>query len=176
MTHPLQLHAEEKARAARRGYASILPVPVEAIVKKYGIRTELAPLDDELSGMSLIKDGVAVIVLNSVHHPNRRRFTLSHELGHHLLHREYLTNNVHVDKVVLNRNEISSLAIDPKEMQANAFAAELLMPEAELKRYRSIDLNDDEFVSQLARKLKVSVTALAYRLANLGVSHSAVGT
>lgn len=176
MTHPLQLDAEEKARAARRGFAGTFPVPIEAIAKREGIRIELASLDDELSGMSFIKNGVAVIVLNSNHHPNRRRFTLAHELGHHVLHKDYLTNNVHVDKVILNRDEVSSQGVDPKEMQANAFAAEILMPAAELMRYRSIDLNNEEFLQRLAKQLKVSVTALAYRLSNLRGTYSGVRT
>lgn len=89
------------------------------------------------------------------------------EIGHHVLHVSYLTNNVHVDKIVLNRDELSSQGLDTKEIEANAFAAELLMPEAELRRYRTIDLNDDEFMLRLAKKLRVSVTALTYRVINL---------
>jgi len=161
--------AEMKAKAARRGYGGILPVPLEQIAKREGIKIELAPLDDDLSGMSFIKNGVAVIVLNLNHHPNRRRFTLAHEIGHHLMHVSYLTNNVHVDKIVLNRDPVSSQAVDRREMEANAFAAELLMPEAELRKYQNVDFNDDTFLYSLARKLKVSVTALTYRLINLGM-------
>lgn len=160
--------AKNKAKAARRGYTGILPVPLEQIARREGIKVELAPLDDDLSGMSFIKNGVAVIVLNLNHHPNRRRFTLAHEIGHHLMHVPYLTNNVHVDKIVLNRDEVSSQGVDIKEVQANAFAAELTMPEAELRRYHTVDLNDDTFLFALAKKLKVSVTALTYRLINLG--------
>src|SRR3546814_596320 len=92
------VETERKAKAARRGYSSVLPVPIEQIAKREGIKVELATLDDELSGMSFIKNGVAVIVLNLSHHPNRRRFTLAHEIGHHLMHVPYLINNVHVDK------------------------------------------------------------------------------
>jgi len=161
--------AENKAKAARRGYAGILPVPLEQIAKREGIKIELTPLDDDLSGMSFIKNGVAVIVLNLNHHPNRRRFTLAHEIGHHLMHVSYLTNNVHVDKSVLNRDNVSSQAVDLKEIEANAFAAELLMPEIELRKYQHVDFNDDAFLYALAKKLKVSVTALTYRLTNLGM-------
>jgi Zn-dependent peptidase ImmA (M78 family) len=160
--------AESKAKAARRGYTGVLPVPLEQIARREGIKIELALLDDDLSGMSFIKNGIAVIVLNLNHHPNRRRFTLAHEIGHHVMHVPYLTNNVHVDKIVLNRDDISSQGVDVKEVQANAFAAELLMPESELRRYHTVDLNDDEFLYSLAKKLKVSVTALTYRLINLG--------
>jgi Zn-dependent peptidase ImmA (M78 family) len=161
--------AEAKAKIARRGYIGVLPVPLEQIARREGIKVELTPLDDDLSGMSFIKNGVAGIVLNLNHHPNRRRFTLAHEIGHHLMHMPYLTNNVHVDKIVLNRDVVSSQAVDRREMEANAFAAELLMPEAELRRYHTVDLNDDDFLYALSKKLKVSVTALTYRLIKLGM-------
>lgn len=169
MSSNLAKEAEARAKAARWGFSSILPVPLEQIAKREGIKIELAPLDDELSGMSFVKNDIAVIILNLNHHPNRRRFTLAHEIGHHLLHKSYLSNNVHVDKIVLNRDVMSTQGIDVKEMQANAFAAELLMPESELRRYRIVDLNDDASLNDLAKKLKVSVTALTYRLINLGM-------
>lgn len=161
--------AQVRAKNARKGFIGILPVPLEQIARRERIKVDLVPLDDELSGMSFIKNDLAVIVLNLNHHPNRRRFTLAHEIGHHLLHKPYLTNNVHVDKIVLNRDVVSAQGLDTKEMEANAFAAELLMPESELRRYHTVDLNDDDFLSTLAKKLKVSVTALTYRLINLGM-------
>lgn len=168
MSDSWQEEALAKARAARRGFNAVLPVPIEKIASKHGIKIETAYLDDELSGMSFVKDGVSVVVVNGNHHPNRRRFTIAHELGHHFLHRSYLENNVHVDKAILNRNEISSQGIDKKEIEANTFAAELLMPAAELARFHSVDFNDDAFIFALSKKMKVSVSALTFRLANLG--------
>lgn len=161
----------EAARLRKKFGGNDLPVPVDQIARMAGIRIESLSLDDNLSGMSFVKDGVAVIVVNSNHHLNRRRFTIAHELGHHILHREYLTNNVHVDKfvqAVLPRNRFSSEGVDSKEIEANSFAAELLMPESELARWGNVDINDDVRVQVLAKKLKVSVAALTYRLINLG--------
>lgn len=158
----------EAVRLRRKLSPGVLPVPVEAIAKQSGIRVESISLDDELSGMSFIKDGVAVIVVNSNHHINRRRFTIAHELGHHILHESYLRNNVHVDKVVLHRDSLSSDGIDEKEVQANKFAAELLMPSIDLMKINNVDINDDAEVQVLAKRLKVSAAALAYRLTNIG--------
>lgn len=162
-----QRAAENKAKEVRATVRDVFPVPLEQIARVAGIKIELAALSDELSGMSFIKDGVSAIILNSKHHPNRRRFTLAHELGHHFLHKSHLLNNVHVDEAVLNRNKASSYGTDPLELDANAFAAELLMPEEELIQYTSVDLNDDDALQVLARRLKVSVTALTFRLTNL---------
>ena len=117
--------------------------------------------------MSFIKDGVAVIVVNAGHHPNRQRFTLAHELGHHVMHYSYLQNNVHVDKVVLHRNQKSSDGNDHKEIEANAFAAELLMPLSKIREFKDIDINNETELMAVARLFKVSASAIAFRIINI---------
>jgi Zn-dependent peptidase ImmA (M78 family) len=160
--------AEQAARSLlqRMGVGSF-PVPVEGIAKRLGVVVQVVPLDDHLSGMAFVKEGHSVIVVNASHHPNRQRFTLAHELAHHVLHKEYLAENVHVDTAVLTRNERSSAGIDSKEVQANAFAAELLMPQAQLRRLGKVDVNDEVRMADLARRFKVSTSAMAVRLENL---------
>ncbi|MBY8828831.1 ImmA/IrrE family metallo-endopeptidase [Hephaestia mangrovi] len=167
MSVTLSTIPQEAAKLARRGFNSQFPVPVEAIIKRHKIKIELASLPDDLSGMSFVKDGVAAIVVNLSHHINRRRFTLAHELGHHLLHASYLNDNVHVDRLVLNRDKMSATGEDQKERDANAFAAELLMPLAEIKKICHIDINDDEIIAQYAKRFKVSASALTYRIMNV---------
>jgi Zn-dependent peptidase ImmA (M78 family) len=164
----LRRSAEQTARTLlHRMGVDYAPVPVEVIARQLGITVQVVPLDDHLSGMSFVQHGHAVIVVNSSHHPNRQRFTLAHELAHHVLHKDYLTQNVHVDTAVLTRNERSSTGVDSKEVQANAFAAELLMPQAQLRRLGRVDVNDDTKLAELARRFKVSPSAMAIRLENL---------
>ena len=80
--------------------------------------------------MIYIKDGVPIIGVNSLHHPNRQRYTIAHELGHLELHRQLITSEVHVDKgfPVLMRDPKSATGTELHEIEANQFAAELLMP------------------------------------------------
>jgi len=74
------------------------------------------------------------------------------------------------------RDRTSSLAIDKEEIEANAFAAELLMPQEfiweeisrRLSRRRSSPTKD-ELIDDLARTFKVSPQAMEYRLNNLGI-------
>jgi Zn-dependent peptidase ImmA (M78 family) len=147
--------------------AKTLPVPVDSIARQCKVAVQYIPLDDEISGMSFIKNGAAVIVANAVHDPNRQRFTLAHELAHHILHETYLTKNVHVDTAILQRNGRSSEGTDVKEVEANTFAAELLMPRTLLKRFGRVDANDDAKIAEIARQFKVSPTAMAIRLENI---------
>ena len=142
------------------------PVPVERIARRLNIQVRYAPLDGDISGMASIRDGVKIIGVNSLHHPNRQRFTLSHELGHLLLHEDVLLDTVHLDKGSLYRDSISSQGIDTFEREANAFASELLMPEQLVAAALGprVDIEDDETVGKLARKFRVSVAAMHYRL------------
>lgn len=168
----LRRSAEQAARSLlQRNAISFAPVPVDLIAKRLNIAVQIVPLDDHLSGMAFVKDGYSVIVVNASHHPNRQRFTLAHELAHHVLHKDYLTQKVHVDTAVLTRNERSSAGIDSKEVEANAFAAELLMPQSQLRRLGKIDANDDIKLADLAKRFKVSSSAMAIRLEYLQLAN-----
>ena len=150
-----------------------VPVPVERIAKSLGIRVEYAPLDDELSGLAYIRDDVPIIGINALHAPNRQRFTLAHELAHVQLHRPELERAVHVDRGSLRRDALAAEGVDPIEIEANTFAAELLMPTplliSALERH-PVDLEDDNAVAALAKRFRVSDAAMRYRLNSLGES------
>lgn len=146
------------------------PVQVERIIKSRKIVLQYSPMGKDLSGMAYIKDGVGIIGINALHHPNRQRFSAAHELAHHELHAATIRNAVHVDKVfnVLHRDSLASQGVDPLEVEANAFAAELLMPQALLVEAidaAGLDIEDDDKIEALARKFRVSTSAMRYRLA-----------
>lgn len=152
------------------------PVDVHALALKLGARVQFAPSNDDLSGF-LLRDSSTqqvIIGVNSTHSSVRRRFTIAHELGHLLLHHDEV---LHVDRrgsgfEVHQRNARSSDGTDPREIEANAFAGELLMPrlflDSDLKQEASIDLSDDGMLKRLADRYKVSTTAMSIRLASLG--------
>jgi Zn-dependent peptidase ImmA (M78 family) len=166
----IQDDARERAREVLAEYGAVnAPVPVEKIIKRRDIRIQFSPLDQELSGMALVKDGVAVIGVNALHHPNRQRFTMAHELGHHILHRTHIENTVHVDKgfAILRRDTLAAQGTDKMEIEANAFASEILMPKDLLEPVigtGDIDLDDVDRLQSIAKKFKVSLLALQYRL------------
>jgi Zn-dependent peptidase ImmA (M78 family) len=148
------------------------PVPVERIIKSRKIVLQYAPLDEDLSGMAYIKDGVGIIGVNALHHPNRQRFSAAHELAHHILHATEISQAVHVDKGirVLFRDDVSALGTDPMEIDANAFASELLIPGyllADALEGGGVDLEDESAIEVLARRFRVSTAAMRFRLASL---------
>jgi Zn-dependent peptidase ImmA (M78 family) len=154
----------------------IQPVPVDKIAKGLGAQLRFSPLDQELAGMIYISENMPIIGVNSLQHPNRQRFTIAHEIGHLELHRHLISGKVHVDKSFpvqfagLNRDAISALGTETIEVEANRFAAELLMPTAFLVQAlagKPFDIDDEGPIDELAKKFRVSRQALEYRIRNL---------
>jgi Zn-dependent peptidase ImmA (M78 family) len=155
------------------------PVPVDRIAKSLGAQLRFSPLDDELSGMIYISGGTPIIGINSLHHPNRQRFSIGHEIGHLVLHRDLISGKVHVDKEfriqlpILNRDATSALGTERIEIQANQFSAELLMPTAwfvQALETKPFDIDNEAPLQEIARKFRVSRQALDYRIRNINQS------
>jgi len=129
------------------------------------------PSDDDISGFLLRNSGgQAIIGVNTLHHPNRQRFTIAHEIGHCVLNHQ---SELHIDRAVVKlRDHASNKGEDPDEVEANGFAAELLMPAEflsdDLRKLTLTDLLDDRKMQQIAKKYQVSVQAMTNRLVSLG--------
>ena len=144
------------------------PVHVERIAERQGCQIRQSELKD-VSGILVRSAGAPVIGVNSRHSETRRRFTVAHELGHLLLHAGQSVTFDREFRVSL-RSEESSTGVDLEEVEANFFAASLLMPDAMLMaddRTRTIELEDAEALSDLARTFHVSTQAMTLRLARL---------
>ncbi len=152
------------------------PIPVDYIAERRGIHVRRIKLEDGLSGMIFLKDSQPIVVINANHHRNRQRFTLAHEIGHFELHMHDIGSEIHVDKkfYALARDANSSMGFDRKEIEANRFAAELLVPRdmlaAQLKA-RSINIGYDDSIDEitdvLAQAFDVSRQMMAIRIGEL---------
>lgn len=147
------------------------PVDVYAVAEKLGISVEDHEFDSDVSGVLMVRPNGAVIGVNQSHHPNRKRFTIAHEIAHFKLHRE--ESKLFVDgKANFFRDALSSEGIDPQERSANQFAAALLMPAELVYRYyaeQQPDIYDPTDCARFAAKFRVSEQALIIRLTNLGL-------
>jgi Zn-dependent peptidase ImmA (M78 family) len=165
-----QMARERAAELLAQFNVRSAPVPIDRIVRSVGITVQYAPFDGDLSGMAFVKDGKKIIGVNSLHSATRQRFTIAHELAHFVLHLERLETKVHVDKGVLRRDTLAAEGTDAVEIEANTFAAELLMPRAVLIDAlggKNLDLEDEEAIASVAKKFKVSPMALQYRMQQL---------
>jgi Zn-dependent peptidase ImmA (M78 family) len=152
------------------------PVPVEAIIRRQGINIARKSLDDDTSGFVYVdsRTNSTVIGLNVSHSKTRQRFTLAHELGHFLMHKTS-GGHLHVDEkdfFVRFRDKHSGDGSDQQEREANAFAAELLMPttflERDIKHLKDgVSISDEKAIRSMANRYGVSLQALLFRLGNL---------
>lgn len=154
---------------------SVCDAPVDpiAIAEYLKIQVKKEFFVGSLSGVLMRRHGEAVIAINASDSLKRQRFTIAHELGHFALDHK---GDVFVDHTMINRRDArSAAAIDNQEIEANAFAAELLMPsQMVLKNLNEIlfinpDISEVELVSKLANIFNVSEQAMSYRLMNLGM-------
>ena len=101
-----------------------------------------------------------LIVLGTSQIPARQRFTLAHELGHLLAGDD---QGVHLDRDIYDKAQ----AKDPSEMRANSFASAFLMPEDILREAVGPRGLTEPGFAALACDLKVTPSALAFRLKDL---------
>lgn len=112
--------------------------------------------DDDMYGRIEYKlSGIYQIVVNKYHSLSRRRFTLAHEFAHFVLHRELLTKINKIEDYNLFKNNY-----DKKELEANQFAFDLLIPkeifETEIRK-------GNNKINYLSNFFQVSCETIKYR-------------
>ena len=133
---------------------------IEKVIKTFpDIELCDEPMQSNYSGYFRNVNGKWIIGVNKLHHKNRKRYTLAHELGHYILHKE--KNIDIVDTTFFRNNETDSI-----EYMANEFAAKLLMPEDKVRYF--VDVQKVKNIGELAAKFEVSASAMKYRIISLG--------
>jgi Zn-dependent peptidase ImmA (M78 family)/DNA-binding XRE family transcriptional regulator len=140
------------------------PVPVEDLIEGCGVQV-LAWKFQDIDGVVLELDAGTVIWVNREQALTRQRFTLAHELGHHLLRH---ADTFHLDlggDLAPNATGGHPNYDWRAERAANEFAANLLMP-ASMVRQAAGQVSD---VAALASRFKVSPAAMGFRLTALNI-------
>jgi Zn-dependent peptidase ImmA (M78 family) len=159
---------EIKANEIFEKYGSTIPVDPVAIAYDNNIKITVKRLEDGIDGGISKKDNQYTIYVNSNTSDNRKRFTIAHELGHYFLHKTIKNEAAIEDESEIldkNRDDFSSLGVFAGEIEANGFAAALLMNKDEVVNA----WNDYENLSYVASMFGVSTIALQNRLKHLKV-------
>jgi len=125
-TRPKQTLAEAKAREIIQKLGITLPneIDVVKIAALRKIRVKERSLNG-CDGMMVRKDNRAIIsVRETIPNIKKKRFVIAHELGHVLLHPHIKQSDI----FSLSKFEQMQYRNSHSEMEANYFAAELLMP------------------------------------------------
>lgn len=111
----------------------------------------------------------SIIKVNSeIQYPGRKRFTIAHELGHLVMHRDY---PIHSDTKSLDwfDSALKNLKTGFQELEANEFASELLMPADLFKcevRYKKFT---PDLLRNLAERFQTSITSVAFKCVEMNV-------
>lgn len=101
-----------------------------------------------------------VIGVNNNLIDSRKRFTLAHEIGHFILHRNLQ------EEFRCTFADICDLLVNKLETEANEFAGQLLLPPDVVRNFDE-EVFSYTAVQQLSAKLNVSLSAAAFRLVSL---------
>jgi hypothetical protein len=171
---------ELRLRRARRAAAALLhrwgldgpleaPVDVEGLARAMGIKLVPARLDGPLA--RVVHAGrVAMVRLSDRHdHPGQLRFSIAHELGH-----LELGHSTHAR--LCAAPELHAFGDDDRlrEQEANAFASELLLPEASVRRRCEVSPVDLSVVRGIAEDFGMSMVATAITFVELTSERCAV--
>lgn len=133
------------------------PVNPVLIAREKGVKVTFVAFSGEANSISGFYDAEDhSIYVNKNEWPLRQTFTVAHELGHALLHKEWASSDEY--RMLLRDTEYTGE--DPFEKEANAFSAHLLVP-----RFLLNDYWRDNSVEALSRIFAVSVPMIRNRLA-----------
>ncbi len=206
----IEEHAQLLLAEWAEGHPSITkpPVPIEEILECHlELQCVIADLRGELGHPDVLGGiwfGDRLIKIDQSLDPSatpkmlgRYRFTIAHEVGHWRLHRQHLMNDPSAISLFDANSEPAfvqrSSANPPEEIQANAFAAFVLMPRRMVfeawTQWRGTDapvalsqlsignyhddrraneeMAMDQFCKPLADRFEVSAQAMRYRLQKL---------
>jgi Zn-dependent peptidase ImmA (M78 family) len=152
----------KRARDTREalGLDAAAPIDVLAVAEQRAlVPVAVAPLPDAIAGCCW-RDGTrSLLWVNGAQALVRQRFTLAHELGHLRLGHG---GAIPPDSVAVLAGDTR----DPREVQANAFAAELLAPRAGVTGMVTGEPGL-EIVAAIAGRYGISTLAALYRLVTL---------
>lgn len=168
----MKLHFEDESELfAHKAWQTLglePPVDLSIVAGRLGIEVHEREFVEQIDGLYLRLPGAPpVIAVNNCYVKPlvRRRFTLAHEIGHHLLSRRISPGRrlFFFDTAKTRRTLM--------ERSCDRFAALLLMPERLVRQYYDeLSYNSGQRVRVMAQRFGVSAWALRRRLRELGLS------
>ena len=159
-------------QAARRllrdfGVESAEHIAIEAMAGRAGatiVTSPTDPLDSASARLVRVGARATIRVSDRIRHPGARRFSIAHELGHLVLGHEESIGAMCGESVGGARHGPHRPQL---EIEAHAFAAELLMPEALVRRRCEVSPVTLEIPRAIAQDFRVSLLAAARRFVEL---------
>ena len=149
--------------ARKKGYYVNKSLDIESLIRSFtDVHLEFIDMDGGLSGSLKNEGDLWIMKINSKHHKNRQRFTMAHELGHYIMHKD--KNATFEDTTFFRGADHNAM-----EFAANEFASSVLMPQDDIVELLSKGIRE---LDELSDEFNVSPSAMKYRLEKLGYTFS----
>jgi hypothetical protein len=149
--------AAELASLLSQRFVKSWPPDLTSLCKELGLRMREVPakgFDGALVRSRSCQKGI-IAVKAGIREPSRKRFTIAHEVGHFVMPHHRLLKNICDEKKI----DSFDSRLNRPEVEANEFAAELLLPSAILaKRFNLREFSLPE-ISRVATEFETSLTA-----------------
>ena len=154
-------------------YKGEFPIPIIKIVKDAGFSVYIQDLPRNIGGYIVVDADLEkkfntdkIIVVNESENTKRRRFTVAHEFGHYLF-------DFKSGREFANAFENDNTSSSQKEKKANAFAAELLMPQEEFsnkfRKLKETNISEFDIISALSEYFLTPLKAVEKRINEIGL-------
>jgi hypothetical protein len=158
--------ARQAARALSRrfGVTAAAHIHVEAFAARLGATIQVGPLEGAVAQLVRVGSDVHIIVSERVTDTCAIRFSIAHELGHFVLGHP---SRPPAELCSAPRGRRGASEERNYELEANAFAGELLMPDHLLRPACEVSPVSMDIPRQIARDYNVSILASAIQFAEL---------
>jgi Zn-dependent peptidase ImmA (M78 family) len=158
-------HAREARAELGIDAAAALECILAVVEERARLPVVVTRLPERIAGACWREGAATLLWINGRQPPVRQRFTVAHEFGHvRCGHADGLT----VDAV----DTLADDTHDPREVQANAFAAEFLAPREGVQALVAGEPTLETVVA-IAARFGISTIAALYRLSTLGLTRRA---
>lgn len=156
-----ELTAISRARKLLQAHgATAGRVDIESIARAQGFEIRQAELDPGLAGELIERKGRRLIVVNRSDHPYRQRFTIAHEIAHHVL--ELRSSH----GATMPADELERYTRRPlEEILCDVFAAECLVPARSIQSDAAEHPFSVATIAMLSDRYEASKPCIASRFA-----------
>lgn len=144
-------------------------IDIESIAVERGVITDEGILKGAEGRLTVLGSNGLITVKNNILEHGKKRFIVAHELGHFELHRTKIPTISCSDTDFHEWHERK-----PLEVEANYFAAELLMPEDIFEEKIQGKLLTKDLINSLTKEFLTSLTATAIRFVTLRPEYALV--
>ncbi len=151
------------------GYDDITNVSMDMLVSGLGATLIETPLNNSDGKIIRGRSKTLIKINSNIPYPEKKRFTIAHEIGHLLLHNILEIHNENSNTLNWFQNTEDQAKRGKQEWEANDFASELLMPEDLFRSECFKKPFNPQLLKNLSHRFKTGITSVIFRYLKLNL-------